>query len=81
VPADVRRPAAVGELHADPQQLWWQRITPLADDRPVAPENVRPGSVVLAAKLVIRDAGARADLELESLRVGIDVVDVDRRLL
>ena len=81
VPADVRRGAAVGELHADPQQLWREQITPLADDRPVPSENVRSGPVALATKLVIRDAGARADLELESLRVGIDVVDIDRRLL
>jgi hypothetical protein len=79
MPADVRHRPAVGELHADPQQLRREHITPLAADRPVPPENVRRGPVALATKLVIRDAGARPDRKLKALRVGIDVVDIDRR--
>ena len=81
MPADVRRGAAVGELHTDPEQLWWEHITPLADQGPVSPEDVRTRIISFATKLVIRDAGARADRKLKALRVRIDVVDIDRRLV
>ncbi len=81
MPTNVRRGAPVGELRADPQQLGREHITPLADERPMPPKDVRPRSVALATKLAIRDAGARPDLQLKPLRIGIDTIDPDRRPL
>jgi hypothetical protein len=71
---DVGCSAAIGELHPDPQKLCGERVAPLADHRPVAPEDVGAG-ISLASKVVVRDGGARVDLELKPLRVGIQVRD------
>jgi hypothetical protein len=74
VTGDVRRFASIGELHADPQELWRDRVATLAGHGPTPTEAVGEKVIRFATKL-IRGDGDRCDVELKPLRVRIQVAD------